>query len=118
MKISYTYNGSGCILKLHSSVVSLELISRLKKMIEQIPRGKKIALNFQNVEKISADFFDFIKEIAKNNKISIINLPAELFALLNLTNHNQFVYLFLDEADFFENKRLLVNRKFSVLGNN
>lgn len=117
MKISCRENSTSCIFKLHSNVLTLELVFRLKKILKRAPKNKNIALNLQHVESFCAEFLEFLREFSKQNKLSVINLQAELFVLLNLTQYDEFAHIYLTDTDFVESKRALLNRRFSVISN-
>ena len=117
MKISCSENNTSCIFKLHSKVLTVELILRLKKFLDCLPNNKNIALNLQNVDNVCVEFLDFLKETSEQKKLSLINLQSELFVLLNLTRYDEFAHIFLNDIDFIEHKRALLNRRFSVIGN-
>lgn len=115
VKISCADNDVCCILKLHSHVLSFDLIFRLKKILKKIPDNKPFALNLQDVYYVGNEFLEFLKESAKVKKISIINLHSEIFALLNLTKYDEYANIFLSNTDFLEQKRELLNRRFCLL---
>lgn len=117
MDISISKNGFATILSLHSSELTVSVLEQLDFIVQKIPRKVPIALDFQNVNFICRDFFNFLKRISKKKNVSIINVNAELFALLDLTDYCKFVQVFTNEADFISNKRAIINRKFSILGN-
>lgn len=115
IKISCAENDVCCILRPHSRVLSLDLIFKLRKILKKFPKNKTIALNLQDVCYIGNEFLEFLKESAKIRKISIINLHAEIFALLNLTKYDGYANIFLSKADFIAQRRELLNRRFCLL---
>ena len=115
MEISFTETKKGYILLLHSNALSVEWVFCLKNLLNTIVEGKTIALDLQHVECMCAEFLDFLKENSNRKKISLINLQAELFALLNLTEYDKFTNIFLNEIDYIEQKRALINRRFTLL---
>lgn len=115
MKISCVENNTNCILNLHSKILSSELILKLKKILESLPKNKQIALNLEEVDYICIEFLDFLKEFSKQKKLALTNLQTEIFVLLNLTKHDKFAHIFLNDTDFIEHKRGLLNRRFSIL---
>lgn len=114
MDISCTENSLGCILKLHSNI-SFELVFCLEKLLEKFPLNKDIALNLQDVDYVCVEFLDFLKKTSTHRKISLTNIQAEIFVLLNLTKYDKFAHIFLNDIDFTQQKRRLLNRRFAVL---
>jgi len=114
MDVSFTENSQGCILKLHSNI-SFESIFKLETLLEKFPQSKPIALNLQEVDYICIEFLELLKRTSRNRKISLINLQAELFVLLNLTKYDKFAHIFLNDFDFIQQKRALLNRRFAVI---
>lgn len=115
MNISCTENDKCLILGLHSNVLTFELIFQLKKILKELPQNESVALNLQEVSYINAEFLEFLKESSNDRKISLINLQSEIFALLNLTKYDKFANIFLNDIDFIEQKRALLNRRFSLI---
>jgi hypothetical protein len=115
MNISCKENSAGCILNLHSSVLTFELVFKLQKILNEFPFDKSIALNLNDVDSICVEFLDLLKETSRKRRISLTNIQAEIFVLLNLTKYDKFAPLFLSDIDFLEQKRALINRRFSVL---
>ena len=77
--------------------------------------SKPIALDLKEVESVTEDFFTFIKNFSETTRLTLLNIPSELFALLNLRRYDQNVKMFNSNLDFFEDKRELINRKFHIV---
>jgi len=117
MKISYNENSMGCILKLHSNILSFDLLFKLKKILNEFPSDRQIALNLHDVDFICIEFLEFLKETSSLRRLSLTSLQSETLVLLNLTKYDNFAPIFLSDVDFLEQKRALLNRRFVVLGN-
>ena len=115
MKISCKENSAGCILKLHSNILTFDLVFRLRKILSKLPLNKSIALNLHEVDSICVEFLEFLKDTSTNRCISLTNIQSEIFVLLNLTKYDKFAPVFLSDTDFLDQKRVLINRRFSVL---
>jgi len=115
MNISCNENSAGCILSLHSSILTFDLVFKLEKMLSEIPSGKPIALNLHGVDCICVEFLEFLRETSSQKRLSLTSLQSELLVLLNLTNYDNFAPIFLSDVDFLEQKRALLNRRFSLL---
>ena len=84
----------------------------LNKMdIEKHP----VALDLTEVESVTEDFFTFIKNFSETTKLTLLNIPSELFALLNLRRYDKNVKMFNNNLDFIQDKHELVNRKFHIV---
>ena len=49
------------------------------------------------------------------NLAILLNIPSELFALLNLRRYDKNVKMFNNNLDFIQDKHELVNRKFHIV---
>lgn len=116
-QIPYEKN-SNCIFKVNSENISLEIVKKLKRVLEKTPKNKPLALNLQNVEYICCEFLEFLKDSSKKREISLFNLQAEISALFYLTKYDRFAHIYLNDIDFYEQKRMLLNRNFYIISNN
>lgn len=115
MKFSFKENNDCFILYLYSGVSEKKQIGRLKRILNYVSKNKRVALNLGHVETFPVEFLDFLKDTAFKNGISLINVKSDLLALLNLTEYNEFVTLYVNDVDFFEMKRQMINRRFSIV---
>jgi len=115
MNISCKENSVGCILKLHSNILTFDLVFKLRKFLNQFPSNKSVALNLHDVDYICVDFLEFLKETSKSRNLALTSLQSEILVLLNLTKYDNFAPIFLNDIDFLEQKRELLNRRFSVV---
>ena len=115
MKISCKENSAGCILKLHSNILTFEFVFKLQKILDTIPSDKQIALDLHDVDCVCAEFLEFLRETSQSKNLSLISLQSEILALLNLTKYDNFAPIFLTDLYFLEQKRALRNRRFSLL---
>ena len=76
----------------------------------------QIAIATANVNaNIILCFFTFIKNFSETTKLTLLNIPSELFAILNLRRYDKNVRMFNNNLDYIEDKHELVNRKFHVV---
>lgn len=92
--------------------LSRETIVRLRDYLIEMSSSKRIAINLANIESTQNDFFSMLKDFAMSKKISLFNTSADLNLLLFLMNYNQYANLYVNESDFIEEKRELINRNF------
>lgn len=116
-QISCHENSSGCIFKLHSNNLTFEQVFMLKNILNDYPLNKPVALNLNNVDCVCMEFLELLKETSNNRPLSLTSLQSEILVLLNLTKYDKFSPVFLNDFDFLEQKRALINRNFFVLGN-
>lgn len=74
-----------------------------------------VGLDLSCVQDCSADFCETLIEFSKKREIGIFNITSDVFALFNIMNIDKSVNLFVNEIDFEENTRRLINRKFSCV---
>lgn len=106
--------GESFVLSVNSPRLSQELLGSLDMRVRDFANDKKLALDFACVGWVCAEFLNFLKVNAARREICLINLSSEIFTLLNLTRHDGFARIYLSESDFLDDKRQLVNRRFSV----
>lgn len=87
--------------------------TRLFKNIEK--ESRNIAVDLQYVQDCTIDFINIIKQIAKEKEIGIFNIPSDIFTLFNIMGIDKISNLFVNELDFIENQRQLINRNFSII---
>ena len=100
-----------CVLTPLSSFLDKREVERLAKEV-QVFRDKAIALDLSFVENCTMDFFETVKKI-KN--LSVYNISADIFVLFNFMGFDKILNLYVDELDFIESKRRILNRKFLLV---
>ena len=86
--------------------------SRLIEKINQL--ANPIAINLNFVSDCTIDFIEALKEI-NNKNIGMFNIPSDIFAIFNIMKIDRTIALYTSEIDFEEQKRQLINRKFSII---
>ena len=94
-------------------IFSQKAIDEVTNLLNKQPRNKDIAIDMSNILSISDKFLDLINK--SEEKIILLNTPADIMVILNLTNSDKNVKLFTNNIDLEEDKRELRNRKFSVV---
>ena len=87
-----------------------------ERLFSEINSTRKIsAIDLTFVQECTIDFLSTLVEYAKIEKLSIFNIPAEIFVLFNVMNIDKSVHLYVNKEDFEQNSRQLVNRKLAVV---
>ena len=76
--------------------------------------AREVAIDLQYVEDCTIDFIDFIRKISTTRKVGIFNIPADIFTLINIMGIDKITNIFVNELDFEQNQRQLINRRFCV----
>ena len=106
-------NKNVCIITPLSPILDSRESSRLLSEITN--DNRKFALDLEYVKDCTIDFIDFLKELATNKNIGVFNIQSDVFVLFNIMGLDKSVNLFVNEIDFLQNERQLINRQFSVL---
>ena len=87
-----------------------------KRLFEELVKEKRTtAIDLKYVNDCSIEFIEALKDLAKIKKIGIFNIPSDIFVLFNIMNVDKISSLFVNQIDFEENARHLINRKFSLV---
>ena len=106
-------NNEICIYAPLSTTINENESSRLITNIAKDSR--KIGIDLINVNDCTIDFIENLKLISSNKKISLFNIPSDIFILFNTMNIDKSVHLYVNELDFIEGSRQLLNRNFSIV---
>ena len=71
-----------------------------------------VGLDLSYVQECTIDFLEMLRNI---KTVSLFNVPADVFALLNFMHMDKCVNLFVSELDFKANRRRILNRRFSIV---
>lgn len=104
------------VIGIKSKELNFKSLANLAILLDKMDfNSKPIALDLKEVESVTEDFFTFIKNFSETTRLTLLNIPSELFALLNLRRYDKNVKMFNSNLDFFEDKRELINRKFHIV---
>ncbi|MGN0019015.1 MAG: hypothetical protein ACI37S_08245 [Candidatus Gastranaerophilaceae bacterium] len=104
------------VIGIKSKELNFKSLANLAILLDKMDfNTKSIALDLKEVESVTEDFFTFVKNFSETTKLTLLNIPSELFAMLNLRRYDKNVKMFNNNLDFFEDKRELVNRKFHLV---
>lgn len=94
--------------------LSPRLDSRETKRLENEVRlhpDKNIGFNMNYVEDCTIEFLQF----AQNLNAGFFNIQSDIFTLFIIMDIDKVAKLYTTEEDFTTNRRLLLNRKFSIV---
>ncbi len=109
-------NENKYVIGIKSKELNFKSLANLAILMDKMDLNTKpVALDLKEVESVTEDFFTFIKNFSETTKLTLLNIPSELFALLNLRRYDKNVRMFNNNLDFIEDKRELINRKFHIV---
>lgn len=109
-------NENKYVIDIKSKELNFKSLANLAILMDKMDLNTKpVALDLKEVESVTEDFFTFIKNFSETTKLTLLNIPSELFALLNLRRYDKNVRMFNNNLDFVEDKRELINRKFHIV---
>ncbi len=100
------------IVSFEEASLSTATVEHMEAFLKEMMPYKKIAIDLANIKSLKNEFFDMLKVLSLNKKISLFNISAEMNLLLFIMNYNQYTRLYSNENDFKEGKRELVKRNF------
>lgn len=104
------------VINIKSKELNFNSLANLAILLDKSGLNEKpIALDLKEVESVTEDFFTFIKNFSESTKLTLLNIPSELFAILNLRRYDKNVKMFNNNLDFMQDKNELVNRKFQLI---
>ena len=104
------------VIDIKSKELNFKSLANLAILMNKMDLDTKpVALDLKEVESVTEDFFTFIKNFSETTKLTLLNIPSELFALLNLRRYDKNVKMFNNNLDFIEDKHELINRKFHIV---
>lgn len=109
-------NSSKYVVGIKTKELNFKSLANLAILLDKMDMNKNsIALDLKEVETVTEDFFTFIKNFSETTKLTLLNIPSELFAMLNLRRYDKNVRMFNNNLDFIQDKNELVNRKFKII---
>jgi len=74
---------------------------------------KPLAIDLQQVKTCCRELFELLNK--SKRKLFLINVPSEIYTMINLLEYDKNTGVFVSELDLEENKRELKNRKFAIV---
>ena len=100
-----------CIFEFERAELTRGDVEELSESVKKCSKNTKIALNFENIERVHESFFGFIK----SSDFSLLSPQSSLLALFSLRKTFNLAPIYLNAGDFLKNKRQIVKRDFRVM---
>lgn len=104
-----------CIIDIDSNSISKSDLIKLKRLFVQKALKKRIGIDLKKVMDIKHDFLEFLQECSFKQKLSLFNVNNETYLLLFVSKYDKYVNIYLNEQDFYEDKRCIVYRRLKLL---
>lgn len=108
-------SGKECIIDVLADEISTGLVHEIKEIVSLKKPNTRIAFNLLNISSLSRAFLDFIEK--SDSKISLFNIPLNVYLLLFIMKYDKIADLYMSEKDFILNRHSVVNRNFKLVGN-
>ncbi len=86
-----------CLVDIEENAISPADITALKHICVRKGLKKRIGINLKNVVAVKHDFLEFLMSVANKEKISLFNIPNEIYLMLFVSRYDQYVDMYLDE---------------------
>lgn len=104
-----------CLVGIEGNTISQADISALEHLYEQKGLKKRIGIDLKNVVSVKHDFFEFLINVANKEKVSLYNIPNDIYLMLFVSKYDKHVDMYLDERDFISAKNSIVYRRLKLL---
>lgn len=105
-----------CIFDFERSELTLADVEELGEQIKGCRKSTKVALNFENVERVDESFFDLLKLFKGLGRgFSLLTPKSSLLALFSLRKTFNLAPIYLNLSDFLKNKRQIIKRDFRIV---
>lgn len=104
-----------CVVDIDGDSISKTDLIELKRLFRQRAELKRIGIDLKKVLNVNHDFLDFLQESSFKQKLSIFNVNNEVYLLLFVSKNDEHVNIYLNEEDFYADKRRIVYRRLKLL---
>lgn len=104
-----------CIVDIAGKTISESDLIELKELYKKTSSKKRIGLNLEHVVSIDANFLEFIKETSQKQKLSAFCLNNEAYLMLFISRYDHHINIYINENDFYQDKRSIVYRRLKLL---
>ena len=103
-----------CVIKPFAQKLDWRETQRIFNEVEN-SGYKSIGFDLSFVEECSFEFINILKNFSTDFRISLFNIPSDIFVLLSFMNMDKTFALFVSENDFQDSLHQLVMRRFNVV---
>ncbi len=109
--------GNICIVDICKETISQADVRKLQKILKERPQARRLGINMRKVRHVDTSFFSFIKKWKekRKTKAAFFNTEVSVFLQFYVSNMDSFVNIYLDKSDFYNDKRVIVRRRFKLL---
>ncbi len=109
--------GNICIVDVCQNTISQSDVLNLVKILKEKPKIKRLGINMHGVRHVDCYFYTFVElwKEKRKNKISFFNTEIPVFLQFLVSGMDGFINIYLDKNDFFNDKRLIIKRRFKLL---
>lgn len=104
-----------CIVNIEGNSISQSDLIELKDIFKKKASKKRIGINLENVMNINHSFIDFLQECSFKQKLSLFNLNNETYLCLFICKTDNYVNIYINGSDFFEDKHSIIYRRLKLL---
>lgn len=104
-----------CIVDIAGNAISKSDLIELKKIFEKKVLKKRIGINLKNVLNTGHEFLDFLEQCCEKQKLSVFNVNNEVYLMLFILKYDKYVNIYLNEEDFYSDKKCIVYRRLKLL---
>lgn len=104
-----------CLVDIEANDISAEDVIALNNLYEKKGLKKRIGIDLKYIETIKHDFWDFLISVANKGKVSLYNVPNDVYLMLFISKYDAYVDMYLNEMDFISSKNSIVYRRLKLL---
>lgn len=104
-----------CVVDIDGIAISKTDLIELKRVFRQKAEQKRIGINLKKVLNVNHDFLEFLQDTSSKQRLSLFNVNNEVYLLLFVSHNDEHVNIYLNEEDFYADKRRIVYRRLKLL---
>ena len=109
--------GNICIVDVCKDTISQSDVRKLREILKDKPRLRRLGVNMRNVRQVDNSFYNFVKDWIKDkkSKAALFNTETPVFFFFYVSGMDSFINIYLDKNDFCNDKRVIVKRRLKLL---
>ena len=104
-----------CLVDIGENIISPAAVTALRQIYAQKGTKKRIGIDLKKISSVKHDFLDFLMSVASKEKVSLFNIPNDIYLMLFVSKYDRYVDMYLDERDFISSKNSIVYRRLKLL---